>query len=401
MPDFTAAELLGRIAKLQEALRSQGIDLIALNRNSDIYYYTGSVQPLYLIIPASDEPFILARKSITRITGEVLHIALEAFSGSKDLMAILERRRVSKPARVAYPLDAMFYATVMRFQEMFGQPEMADFSWDIRALRVVKSEAEIAIQRRAGEIVGAIPGVLKTAFQPGMSELDLSAEMEHHLRLEGHSALVRCRREGVEMCGIGLCSSGENSLAGTKSEGICGGLGISAAVPYGASRSPIAKAIPGLVDFAFNFQGYHVDQTRMFCWGDPPDEALRAYDAMVKIYKTIIRSFRPGAVWQDLYEDSVRLAGELGYAEFFMGVGTERVKFVGHGVGLELDEPPYLAPKMLDRLEVGMVLAVEPKVAMPGLGIIGIEDTFAVRDGEPEQLTKAPEGFVILGEGVR
>jgi Xaa-Pro dipeptidase len=396
MPDFTVAELSERIAKLQEVLRSRGIDLIALNRNSDIYYYTGSVQPLYVIIPASDEPFILARKSITRISSEVSHIPLEAFSGSKDLTAILERRRVSKSAKAAYTLDVTSYATVMRFQEMFGEPEIADFSWDIRALRMVKSETEIAIQRRAGEIMGAIPDVVREKFRPGMTEIDLSADMEYYLRLKGHTALIRCRREGVEMSGIGLCSSGENSLTGTKFDGICGGTGITPAAAYGASLSPIVKGIPGIVDFAFSYEGYIVDQTRMFCWGNPPDEALRAYDAMVRVHRAVISNLRPGAVWQDLYEDSVRMAGELGYSDYYMGVGTERVRFVGHGVGLELDEPPFLAAKMKDKLAAGMVLAIEPKVAMPGLGIIGVEDTFVIRDGEPEQLTKAPEGFVIL-----
>lgn len=396
MPGFTVAELSERVAKLQEALRSQGIDLIALNHNSDIYYYTGSIQPLYLIVPASGEPFTLARKAITRISREIPHIPLEPFTGSKDLMAILERRKVSKPARVAYPLDVTSYATVMRFQEMFGSPEIVDFAWDIRLLRIIKSEAEIAIQRKAGEIMGAIPDVVREKFRPGITEIEMSAEMEHYLRLRGHTALIRCRREGVEMSGIGLCSSGENSLAGTKFDGICGGTGITPAAAYGASLSPITEGIPGIVDFAFSYEGYIVDQTRMFCWGNPPDEAMRAYDSMVKIHKAVIKNLRPGAVWQNLYEDSVKMADELGYSDYYMGVGTERVRFVGHGVGLELDEPPFLAAKMKQTLEAGMVLAVEPKVALPKLGIIGIEDTFVVTEGEPEQLTKAPEEFVVL-----
>lgn len=351
---------------------------------------------MYLIVPAAGGPFVLARKAIERIRAEAPQIDLEVFSGSRDLTAIFARRGLSSPAKAAFTLDATSYSAVMRFHQLLGQPEIADISWDIRTLRMAKSEAELAVQRGAGEVMAGIPDLISSGFRPGMMEIEMSAVMENYLRLRGHAALLRSRREGIEMAACGICSAGTNSLSGTKFDGVCGGAGISAAAPYGAGFNAIPERTPVIVDFALCYNDYHVDQTRMFSWGRPADEVLAAYDAMVGIERAIVENLRPGAVWEDLYNLSVEMAAESGYAEVFMGDGDEQVKFVGHGVGLELDEPPYLAPKMPDKLTAGMVLAIEPKVALPGVGIVGIEDTFIVREGQPERITTAPREFIVV-----
>ena len=104
---------------------------------------------------------------------------------------------------------------------------------------------------------------------------------------------------------------------------------------------------------------------------------------------------KPGAVWENIYNLAVEMASEAGFADTFMGSGTERVRFVGHGVGLELDEPPYLAFGMKYELQEGMVIAVEPKVALPGIGIVGIEDTVVVRESGVEPMTFASKDFIV------
>jgi Xaa-Pro aminopeptidase len=197
------------------------------------------------------------------------------------------------------------------------------------------------------------------------------------------------------MSGYGICSAGIHSLAGTKFEGVCSGQGVSAAVPYGAVPLEIPRNTPVILDYAFNLEGYHVDQTRMFCWGEPGDDFRAAFEAMLKIEEAVVTMLRPGVKWDSLYEKSVTLAGEYGYEGVFMGAGTEKVRFVGHGVGLELDELPLLAEKMDQPLEEGMVIAVEPKVALPGVGIIGIEDTYVVRSAGAELLTDCPKEIIV------
>jgi len=396
MPAFTPGEFAARIEKLQRELSQRAIDLLVLNENSDLYYYTGSVQPLYLLVPAQGQPVVLARKSITRIQQEVLHLPLCPFLGTKDLVAILTERGLTGAKRVAFTQDTTAYATVKRFQALLPEAEIVDFSWEIRALRMVKSAEELAIMRQAGAIHARMPEVLREAFTPGMTEVALSAALEQYFRLNGHGALIRCRREGIEMAGFGVCTVGENALVGTKFDGICGGKGLSPAMPFGATADPIRPNEPIIADFSFTLEGYHSDLTRMCCWGTPSEEVQRAYDAMVRIQRTLFDSMRPGQSWESVYLQSVQMAEEAGYADVYMGVGTEQVRFVGHGLGLELDEPPFLAPKMPAPLEAGMVIALEPKVALPGIGVVGIEDSAIIHEDGVEITTDCPTEIVRL-----
>lgn len=395
MADFTEKELKERIIKLQDFLAKKKIALAVLNQNSDIYYYTGSIQPLYLLIPAVGESVVLARKAINRIQDEVHHLKAEAFYSSKDLARIIERFNLNSSQRIGLTIDTTSYSTVIRWQQLFGGAEIVDLSLDIRMLRLVKSPAEIAIQTKAGEIMAQLPKLIKANFKPGMTELALSALIENYFRLNGHEVLVRCRREGIEM-GFGVCAAGVNTLTGTKFDGVCAGKGVSAAVPYGASWDPIPPNVPVMLDYAFNYQGYHVDQTRMFCWGKPSAEIIRAYRAMVQVEEAIINVLRPGVLWYKIYDNVLKLAGELGYEAEFMGLGAEKVRFIGHGVGLELDEPPFLAPKMEYPITAGMVIAIEPKVAFPELGVIGVEDTLVVTDAGSKLITTCSKEFIIV-----
>ena len=251
--------------------------------------------------------------------------------------------------------------------------------------------------RRAGAIAAGLPQAIRDAFRPRMTELDLAAALEYYCRRQGHSCLVRCRREGVEMSSYGIVTAGVNSLAGTKFDGVCGGTGLSAAVPFGATLDPITPGAPIVVDFAVTLEGYHADQTRLCCWGTPSPEIRAAYEAMLRVQAATFDRMQSGVPWEDIYGSAVALAAELGYADTFMGMGTERVRFVGHGVGLELDEPPFLAPRMRDPLEEGMVIAVEPKVALPHIGVVGIEDTVIVGADGIERITDCSQEIIELG----
>ncbi|MHB9022641.1 MAG: M24 family metallopeptidase [Armatimonadota bacterium] len=385
-----------RLVKLQALLAEREIDLAVLQYATDLYYYSGSVQPLYLLVPRDGEARVLARKSLTRIAEEAPGLSLHAFDGTKEFVAILEQAGALRARRIGFTLDTASYASIQRFQKLCPQAETADLSWDVRLLRMTKSPEEIAVLARAGAIMDRLPDLLRTHFTPGMTELALSAALEYEFRLRGHDGLIRCRREGVEMSACGVCVSGARALAGSKFEGVCGGVGLSPAVPYGATAHPISRGEPILLDFGFVSGGYHLDQTRMACWGEPSEIVQRAYAAMLAVEATVFDALRPGVTWEAVYSRALEHAGNLGYADTFMGVGREQVSFIGHGVGLELDEPPFLAPRMPYPLEAGMTLAIEPKVALPEIGVIGIEDTVVVRDGAPERLTTCSQEFIRL-----
>lgn len=392
---FTNNELNSRIEALRGYLARKQTDVAILSQTSDIIYYSGSAQPLYVVVPAEGDAFALARKGITRINTEVTHIGIEPFSGGKDLAAIFEKRGLPSARKIGMTLDTLSYTSATRMMKPFAEGTMADIAWDVRMLRTVKSEAEIAIQRRAGAVMAKVPEIVKASLEPGMTELELSALLESYFRLNGHGVIVRTRREGVGDVPFGVCSSGVNSLTGTKFEGVCAGAGTAAGSPYGAAMDVIAEGAPIIIDFGFPLEGYIIDQTRMASIGEPSDEVMQAYEDMLKVESVILDAMKPGAIWEDLYTLAANTATDMGYADTFMGSGTEQVKFVAHGVGLELDEPPYLAPDMKYPLEAGMVIAVEPKVALPGVGVVGIEDTVIVRDAGVEFITTAPREFIV------
>lgn len=396
MSDKITDDLSVRIRKLQNRLKENEIDLAILSQNSDIYYFSGSVQPQYILIPVASKPVVLARKAITRIELEVESIELEPFSGTKDLARIFQKYNLSASKRVGFTLDTITYSSVMRMKKLFKQADIVDLSWEVRTLRMIKSEAEISIQTQAGKIMAEWPELVRKNLKPGMTELDLSIIIENHARLNRHGSFVRSRREGNELPGYGVCTSGINSLTGTRFDGICAGKGLSAPNPYGASSDIIRTGSPILLDFGFNLDGYVVDQTRMCSIGKPSNEIIDAYDAMLHVEETILKSLKPGVVWEDIYNNSAQLASEMGYSDTYMGVGTERVKFVGHGVGLELDELPLLASGLKYPIETNMVIAVEPKVALPGVGVIGIEDTIVVKNNGIDVLTICPKEFIVI-----
>ena len=391
---FTDKELLSRIRALQKVLSDNTIDAAVFNQTPELFYYSGSVLPLYCIVPAKGTPFLLARKGAGRIQEECSHMPLELFGNSKELAAILQKYSMAGIKRAGFVLDASSYTSVVRMATLFGQAVIADISGDVRMLRTVKSEAEIAIQTRAAGIIAHLPEVVRSSFHSGITELEMSAHIEFYLRARGAGTL-KSKQEGLVLS-PGVFSAGMNSLAPHKFDGICSGAGLSPALPFGGSNQRIPENTAVICDYGFLLDGYHVDMTRMFSIGNPPQEALRALDAMLAIEELVMDALKPGASWESVWIAAEKAARELGYEEQFMGLGTEKVKFVGHGLGLYLDEPPYLAPKMTDTIGENMVIAVEPKVALPGIGVVGIEDTVLVSGKGVVCLTTCPKEFYIL-----
>ncbi len=148
-------ELAQRLERLRQYLIDEKIDLAILSEASDIFYYTGSAQPLYLFVPAHGEPIVFARKAITRIHDEAPHMDIETFHSTRDIAEILNKRgiRASDIKHVGFTLDTLSYASVTRLHKLFEHTSIEDMSWGLRTLRMVKSERELAIQAKAGRIV--------------------------------------------------------------------------------------------------------------------------------------------------------------------------------------------------------------------------------------------------------
>jgi Xaa-Pro dipeptidase len=394
MSTFTSQEYNTRILSLQKLLQEKGIEAAVFNHRAELYYYSGSVLPLYCVIPAQGQSFLLARKGSSRILSESTHMPLELFSGSKDLAAIWKKYGLAAVKKIGFILDLSSYSSVSRMLQLSEGSEPVDISWDVRTLRMVKSDAEIVIQKKASEIISKIPEIIQARFKPGMTELELSAHIEFFLRMNG-GELLNSKQEGLVLA-YGVCSAGLQSLAPNKFDGICSGTGISPALPFGGSDAHIPPQSAIIVDYGFVLNGYHVDMTRMFSHGQPPAEALKAQKVMLEIEYAVLDAIKPGATWESVWDVSLSIARSSGYEEYYMGYGPEKVRFVGHGLGLHLDEPPFLAPKMPYEIKENMVIAIEPKVSLPGIGVVGIEDTVLVTSDGATILTDCPQNFYIL-----
>lgn len=182
-----------------------------------------------------------------------------------------------------------------------------------------------------------------------------------------------------------------------------GGSGLGPWAPYGAGTRPLQRGEPIFVDYTGEWAGYIADQTRMLSIGPLSAFWQEAYEAMLDVESTVAREVRPGMMSGSLFAMAEARARQLGYGDNFMGPPDDespgqKVPFVGHGVGLELDEWPPLQRGHEGVLEAGMVLAVEPKVLYTGRGAIGIEDTYLLTASGLRPLTiSSREIFVAIG----
>ena len=152
-----------------------------------------------------------------------------------------------------------------------------------------------------------------------------------------------------------------------------------------------------MVDLVGCADGYLVDQTRIFAIGGLSDRLRTAYEDMRKVQKLMVDIAVPGTSWSSVYHQCLALAIEMGYADSFMGAKGSQVSFIGHGIGVEIDEFPFIARGFDDMsLEVGMTFAFEPKAVFPGEGAIGIENTFYLSNEGIKQLTYSPEELFVL-----
>jgi len=229
-----------------------------------------------------------------------------------------------------------------------------------------------------------------------MTDLELAAELEFAARKQGHQGISRMRGFNSELF-YGHIFSGADSAAPAFLDAPLGGIGVNPSIGQGASYKTIKAGQPIIVDFAGAFDGYLVDQTRTLCISGLDDKLVKAYEDMVRIQDRLKELARPGAIWGEIYDECYGLACELGYKDHFMGNAGAQVSFIGHGIGVEIDEYPFIARGFSEQvLEEYMTFAFEPKAVYAGLGAVGIENTFWVADDGLKHITFSNEELAVL-----
>jgi Xaa-Pro dipeptidase len=388
-------ELDQRLARFQALLAREGFDGALLLQRADLFYFSGTTQQAHLFVPAAGAPLLMVRKSLSRAQRESVLETIVPLGSLRDLPGLLADHGHGQPARQGMELDVLPANLTFRYQDLFPGTGLVDVSPLVRRVRMIKSPYEIEIQRQAACLLDRVVRQVGDLLHEGMTELELAAELEAAARREGHQGEVWMRNWNQALF-YGHVLAGESGAVVSSLDGPLTGAGLSPAMPHGPSRRPIQQGEPIIVDYVAAYDGYLVDQTRVFALGSLPDRWVAAYEAMLAVQEAIRETARPGALCADLYDLAVARAGELGYAEGFMGCGEGRVSFVGHGVGLEIDELPVLARGVEMPLEAGMVFALEPKVAFPGEGAVGVENTWLVTEEGLERVTVSDERITIL-----
>jgi len=385
-PSTPREELDRRAGALRRHLTAAGFDAALIVQNVNLFYFGGSIQSGVLIVPAAGEPVYAIRRVIERARAESALDRIVPLPSLRGLAGAAADTAGRAPARVGMELDVLPVTVRDRFAAALGGIEIADVSAAVRRVRAVKSPYELDRLRACARLSEAIFETAVEGLREGLTELELSALIESAARRRGHEGLIRLHGWNQETY-YGIIAAGPAAAVPSFPDLPLGGEGPGPSAPYGAGWQRIERGMPVIVDAPAVRGGYICDQTRTLVIGRLPDALAGAHDAAVDILKTVEAAIRPGATPEALYRLSLDRARVLGYADAFMGAGAYRARYVGHGVGLELDEWPVLAEGFTDPLEPGTVFAVEPKMIFPGLGVVGIEDQYAVTGGGCERLT--------------
>jgi Xaa-Pro dipeptidase len=390
------AELQSRLERFRASMDTlnPGWEIAAIFSKVNLYYFTGTMQEGMLLVPRQEEAAFWARRSYERALDESLFPRIRAMESFRDAAASLK----AMPTAVFLETEVVPLALYQRFQKHFPFREVRSADAALRAVRAVKSPYELGLMEAAGAIhrrvlEEGVPGLLRE----GMTEAELGAAMIPLLLAEGHHGVARFGAFDTEIL-LGFVSFGENSLYPTSFNGPGGNRGLCPAVPLLGSRErKLKKGDLVFIDIGCGVEGYHTDKTTTYMFGRPlPEEAISAHRKCVEIQNAVAAMLKPGAVPSQIYQT---ILGNLdpGFLENFMGFGNRRVRFLGHGIGLQVDEAPVIAEGFDEPLAEGMAIAVEPKKGIQDVGMVGIENTFLVTPRGGRCITGDSPGLIPVG----
>jgi Xaa-Pro aminopeptidase len=393
LPWFKKEEFEKRVERLQRILREQKLEGALLTHRINRYYFTGTAQMGYVLITPDGEPLVLCRKDFDRAGVESVW-PVEPLPSVRDLPALITARLGKIPSPLGVEMELLPVVQFDRLAKSFPQTKLVDSSHAIMLTRAVKSETELVAIRNSAEMVRIGAGVVPSVLREGMTELQLAAEIEYAMRKAGHAGYTPMRGYNQWLF-YGHVMAGESAAEASGYDMPTSGRGLSPLLGQASSQRPIRAGEPVSVDLVGNCGGYLSDQTRLFSLGKVNEPFEAAFEASRRIQEEVAKAARPGAIAGDLYKLAVTLAEKTPYFDNFLGEG-DKVSFVGHGIGLEVDEYPFLANKFPMALEEGMVFALEPKFIFRGRGVAGIEDTYVVRADGAQLLTSSPRELIVI-----
>jgi len=357
----------------------------------NLYYFTGTMQEGILIINHDDESIFWVRRSYERALDESLFRVIKPMNSFHDAA----ESQNQLPDTIYLETEVIPLALYHRFHKYFPFKNFKPVDNVIAKVRAVKSEYELSLMREAGKIhQHVLEDLAQEMLQVGMSEASLVAELFQVMVEEGHDGVTRFGMFDTEIV-LGQLGFGESSIYPTYFNGPGGNYGLSPAVPLLGSRDrKLRNGDLVFIDVGCGVEGYNTDKTMTYMFGHSlPQYAIDIHYECVAVQNEIAAMLKPGVIPSDIYRIIMENL-DKDFLRNFMGFGNRRVNFLGHGIGLLIDELPVIAEGFNEPLKEGMVFAVEPKKGIRDIGMVGIENTFIVTSHGGECITGINNGLI-------
>jgi Xaa-Pro dipeptidase len=389
------SEIISRTERFQQALQENNIDSALISQNADLFYFTGTIQPSHLYIPAQGEPVHVVHGDVDRTTKESGISRLIPLKKRSDLGKILADAGYSLKGRIGLELDVLPAKRYLSLCREFPDAGFVDVSDLIRTVRMIKSDYEVSHYRKAYKIMDKVMEKARKEIRPGMTELEVDALLSGFSRAHGHQGLIRMRGYNQDMFNAHIYC-GKTGAAPSFLVAPLGGQGTTPAIAQGGGFNKITENTPILIDFGVAMNGYTTDVTRTFVIGELSPELQKAYTFAREIKLFMEGWVKPGKYCDELYDEVIRHVREAGYQDNFEGYKDNQVQFVGHGIGLEVDEYPLIAAGFHRAFQPNMVFAFEPKLVFPGIGAVGVEDDYLVTETGLERISTYDDNLLHI-----
>lgn len=375
--------------RIQQAMRQEEADGCLLTMNMNLYYVSGQVFNGYFYLPAEGRPYWFVKRLTIPETNQV-HVIRKP----EQIPDFFRDLNLAMPRKLLLEADELSYNEYIRLQHVFRAEATGNASALIRHIRMIKTPWEIEQMRISARKHEAVYREIPACYRPGMRDIELQIEIEKRMRVHGSLGYFRAFGSNMDIF-VGSLLAGENAGEPSPFDFALGGTGMHASGPLGANGTLLREGTTVMADMSGNYTAYQTDMTRVFSIGKLPDRAYRVHRVALEIQARMERTAKPGVPCAELYRDALAMAGQEGLEDCFMGTRFQ-AKFVGHGVGLEINELPVLTTRSKDILQPGMTFAFEPKFVLAGIGAVGIENTFLVTDSGVEKMTLLDENIIEL-----
>jgi Xaa-Pro aminopeptidase len=395
METVPKSEIEKRISRFQSRLIAGRMDGAFILQNADRFYFSGTIQSAVLFVPSRGDPVLMVQKNLERARRESALSHILEVKNKNRIPQVLGDYHPRQIATAGLEMDVLPANLYLWFQQTMPRCRWVDVSDIIRKLRMLKSDYEVEQIEKAAAILHTGLTEVKSVIREGITELEIDGYLAMLARRAGHMGTLRMRGWNQEMTHAHVLS-GENGSAISLLNSPHGGTGNTPAMAQGAGFRRIQKNEPIGIDYGVAINGYIGDQFRTYVIGELSDLLKKAHACARDILCLLTEKAHTGVSCRELYMAAVAKAAEEGLADYFMGHGEGQVKFIGHGIGLEIDEYPVVSPRFDAVLEEGMVLALEPKFIFPRKGVVGLEDDYQVTSEGLKRLTRTEQTLIQI-----